>query len=354
MTHVVVVADSRYPIGEPFAGGMQSMTWHLVRGLRARGTRVTVFAGPGSDPELDAHLLDVRPVELSETARRDVSMGPQEWVEQHHAYLQLMLALARRDDVDVVHNNTLHHLPVAMADLLPCPMVTTLHTPPTPWLEPVVRLADARHTHFAAVSRYTATQWSHVTQPAVVLNGVDTDRWPLGPGGDDLLWSGRIVPEKGTHLALDIAAAAGRRLLLAGPIADPGYWRDLVQPRLGPDAVYLGHLHQQALAEVAGRSAAVLVTPLWDEPYGLVGAEAISCGTPVVGFDRGGMAEVLDRGCARLVAPGDVAAAAAAVAEVVELSREEVRRGAETSCSVGAMVERYLSLYDQLGLRHAA
>src|SRR5689334_17246463 len=109
--HVVVIADSRFPIREPFAGGMQSLTWHLVKGLRARGVDVTVFAGPGTDPDLGAHLLDVRPLDLSDAARRDVSMQPEEWLAQHHAYLDLMLALGRRHDVDVVHHNILHHLP---------------------------------------------------------------------------------------------------------------------------------------------------------------------------------------------------------------------------------------------------
>ncbi len=135
---LVVIADARFPIGEPFAGGMQALTWHLVAGMRRRGADVTVFAGPGSDPRLRARLLPVSPLELSTTARQDVSMQPMEWMEQHHAYLQLMLGLARDDGYDVVHNNSLHYLPIAMADAVAAPVVTTLHTPPTPWLEPAV------------------------------------------------------------------------------------------------------------------------------------------------------------------------------------------------------------------------
>src|SRR5690606_31423528 len=161
-----------------------------------RGVRVTVFAAPGTDPALGAHELPVRTAELSDAARSDVSMQPDEWLEQHHAYLRLMMELSRRDDVDVVHNNSLHHLPVAMAELLPVPVVTTLHTPPTPWLEPAVRLAEQGRNRFVAVSAHTARQWRHVVDAQVVLNGVDTDLWPLGPGGEDLMWFGRIVPEK--------------------------------------------------------------------------------------------------------------------------------------------------------------
>lgn len=357
MTHVVVIADSRYPIAEPFAGGMQAMTWHLVRGLRARGVRVTVAAAPGSDPALDAVELPVRPPVLSTAARSDVSMGPEEWVEQHHAYLQLMLELARRPDVDVVHNNCLHHLPVAMAETLPAPVVTTLHTPPTPWLEPVVRLADPSRSHYAAVSAHTARQWSHVATPSVVRNGIDVHAWQPGLGGDDLVWFGRLVPEKAPHLAVEIAARTGRRLLLAGPVPDPVYWRDMVQPRLGERVEYLGHLDPRTLADVVGRSAAALVTPVWEEPYGLVGAEAIACGTPVVGFVRGGMAEVLGEDCSRLVDPTHpdwLDAAARAVDEAARLPRAQVRAAAVARCSMDAMVEGYLDLYGRLaGVRAA-
>jgi glycosyltransferase involved in cell wall biosynthesis len=345
MTHVVLIADSRYPICEPFAGGMQSMTWHLVLGLRARGLEVSVFAGPGSDPQLEATRLATRRVELSAAARNDVSMEPVEWIEQHHAYLRLMLALGRRDDIDLVHNNSLHHLPIAMAELLTVPVVTTLHTPPTPWLEPVVQSSDHERNRYVAVSGHTARQWGHVADATIVLNGADTTLWPEGPGGDDLVWFGRMVPEKAPHLAIDIAERTGRRLLLAGPVADPDYWSSAVEPRLGDRVRYLGHLRQAELATVVGSSAVCLVTPMWDEPYGLVAAEALSCGTPVVGFAKGGLPEVGDDTCVRLVAPGDVAAAAAAVEEAARLARADARRRAVESCSVTAMVDAYVELY---------
>lgn len=351
--HVVVVADSRYPIAEPFAGGMQAMTWHLVRGLRARGVDVTLFAGPGSDSSLDARTLEVGPVLVSETARSDVSMPPEAWLEQHHAYLRLVVELAGRPDVDVVHNNSLHPLPVASSPLIPAPVLTTLHTPPTPWLEPAVQHSEDPSDHFVAVSHYTARQWRHAVDAGVVANGIDVDLWPAGPGGEDLVWSGRIVPEKAPHLAIEIARRAGRRLLLAGPRPDPDYWRRAVLPRLDHRAHYVGHLAQAELARLVGGSAAALVTPVWEEPYGLVGAEALSCGTPVVGFARGGLTEMLDPSCSRLVASDDVGAAAAAVEEAAALDRERVRRYALTTCSLTAMVERYLALYERLARRAA-
>jgi glycosyltransferase involved in cell wall biosynthesis len=346
--HVVILAAARHPLREPFAGGLESLTWALVRGLRARDVEVTVFAGPGSDPELDAREITVLPLELSDAARSDVSMPPESWLQEHHAYLQVMLELAGRDDVDLIHNNSLHHLPVALAQTCPAPMLTTLHTPPTPWLEPAIRLMDQRRSRFVAVSGYTARQWGHVTDAAVVQNGVDTQVWTPGPGGDDLVWVGRVVPEKAPHEAVRIAAASGRRLRLAGPIGDLRYFREELEPLLGPATEYLGHLEVPALRELVGSSAATLVTPAWDEPYGLVAAESMACGTPVLGYRRGGLPEFVVPECGVLVEPGDTAAAAAEVGAVSSLSREACRAHAVQHCSLDAMVQAYLDLYRTL------
>ena len=352
--HVVVLAASKHPVAEPFAGGLESLTWHLVRGLRQRGVDVTFFAGPGSDPALGAHELDIAPLRLSDAARADVSMVPEAWLREHHAYLQVMVALQRREDIDVVHNNSLHHLPVAMAHSLHAPVLTTLHTPPTPWLEAAIaidaRPRDAlRRGRFIAVSEHTAASWSHVASADVVHNGVDVRRWVAGPGGDDLVWVGRIVPEKAPHRAIAMARAAGRRLRLAGPVGDAEYFARHVAGELGDGVTYVGHLDTGGLVALVGSSAATLVTPEWDEPYGLVAAESLACGTPVVALDRGGLREFVVPGVGVLL-PHDAsgAEAAQAVATAVGLDRADCRAHAVAACSVDRMVEQYLGLYQSL------
>jgi glycosyltransferase involved in cell wall biosynthesis len=313
---------------------------------------VTLFAGPGSDRRLGVELLDLRRPRISAAARADVSMSAPEWLDEHHAYLRLMLRLARTGArrYDVIHNHSLHHLPIAMAAMVPVPMVSTLHTPPTPWLESAIQADDDCPVTFAAVSRHTAGAWAHLVPEArVIPNGVDAAVWRPGPGGGPLVWSGRIAPEKGLHLAIDAARLAGRHLRIAGPISDRAYYDAEIRPRLEqPGAEYLGHLDQSALVRLVGESSAALVTPCWDEPYGLVVAEALACGTPVCGFAGGALPELLPADCGRLVAPGDVEALAAAIGTVERLSRASARRHAVEHCSLDRMVDRYTDLYETL------
>jgi len=346
-----IIASARHPVREPFAGGLEAHTAQLAKGLRRRGHRVVVFASADSDPELGLEPVCPQALELdlSEAAHADPSMLALRFMEEHHAYLHLMLRLAERTDLDVVHNNALHYLPVAMADTLPTKFVTTLHTPPTPWLESAHALAGRRA--YVSVSAANAAAWSTAVPACEVIpNAVDTDVWhPVpGPVQERAVWTGRIVPEKAPHLALEAAHRAGLALDLAGPVHDRGYFEREVRPRLGSDDRLHGHLTSAELARLVARRAVCLVTPAWDEPFGLVVAEALACGTPVAAFARGALPELLTETVGALAAPDDPDDLARAIGRARRCDRDACARHAVARWSVDAMVERYERCYRRL------
>lgn len=343
-----IIAHLKYPIAEPFAGGLEMHTHLLARSLRERGHDVTIFASSRSDCELGLEAI------CSETAISTVGTAEAPDVaffKEHHAYLSLMTDLRHRN-FDIIHNNSLHYIPVTMADSLPMPMVTTLHTPPFCWLESGIRLCRARNNAFVAVSNAVGKLWDHVLPTdAIIMNGIDLDRFAFHPKPDPqayLVWYGRIVPEKGLHLAIAAARQVGLPLKIAGPILDQVYFREQIAPHLGAGAVHVGHLAHGKLAELVGGARAFLCTPLWEEPYGLVVAEALACGVPVAAFARGAIPDILDPSCGVLAEPDDVQSLARAANAALSLDRHACRRRAERVCDARRMIQAYEALYQRL------
>jgi glycosyltransferase involved in cell wall biosynthesis len=343
-----LIASATQTVEQPFAGGMEAHTAALAASLRARGHEVTIHSGSGARPAAGVAPVGA-PLRLSAAARGDVSMPAPRFMEEHHAYLELMLEI---DELgyDVIHNNCLHYLPVAMAPAVRTPMLTTLHSPPTPWLESAIRCAGDGGTRWVSVSATNARAWAHACEPcAVIHNGIDLGAWAYRPRprARTAVWSGRIVPEKGTHLAIEAASLAGIPLSVAGPIGDEAYFRRCMDVA-GADVVYRGHLDSTALAALVGEAAVSLVTPSWEEPFGLVAIEALACGTPVAAFSRGALPELIDERCGALAAADDPADLAAKIGTALRRSRRACRRRAEEGFSLGRMTDRYVDAYREL------
>ena len=239
---IAVLSHIRHPIRPPFMGGMEAHSWHLAKGLEARGHDVTVFASGDSDPGLRLHpLIDEHydraypwhDFHGTETLNRVVDA----------AFASALDALA---DFDVVHNNSLHRYPPRLARRDRVPMLSSMHVPPFDALRRAVHESAAPWSRFTVCSARQKGVWWPDGAPDeahVVPNGIDLTDWPFRETGDgSAVWAGRITPTKGTALAAEAAHLAGIPLTIYGTIEHRDYFEDAVRPFLTGEVRYGGHL----------------------------------------------------------------------------------------------------------------
>ncbi|GGK81006.1 glycosyltransferase family 4 protein [Mangrovihabitans endophyticus] len=314
-------------------GPWELITSLLAEGLTERGVDVTLFAT--LDSLTKAELDGVVPAGYEEDPRIDGRV----WEAIHVAH-----ALRRSAEFDLVHNH-LDWLPLAFSEHCRAPMLTTVHGFSGPAILPAY--ARSRSSFVSISDSDRAPELDYV---GTVYHGVDFGGLPFDPrGGDDLVAFGRIHPDKGTHVAIEIARRAGRRLILCGIVQDRRYFAERVEPHIDDDrVVYHGSVGPEQRARVLGGAAALLHPISFAEPFGLSVVEAMACGTPVVAYRKGSMPEVVDEGITgHLVDTVDQAVAA--VARVGGIDRQRCRQRARDRFGADRMVEDYLSIYRKLG-----
>ena len=351
---IAIIAPLVTRITEPQLGGSQAVVADLAAGLQNRGHTVDVYAASGSaiagvtviDTGVDAEALapllyrHERPPTTDDRAA--------------HRAFGTVYAAVRQLAYDVVHNHAFDPPAVLLASALESPVVHTLHLPPDPAM--AAALAQARRSDhpptIGAVSTSQAATWKALLPVDVILpDGVPVDRIPWSAAsGEGVVFAGRFSPEKGAEDAIAIARQAGVRIDLYGEPYDPEYARVHVRSHLGEPGVAIhGGLIRTELWRVMARACAVLCPAKWDEPFGMVAAEAQAAGTPVIAYRRGALREVIvDRRTGFLVPPDDVAAAAQALSAINTLERSACRRHAVEHLNLEASLDAHERLYRKL------
>ena len=338
---IAIMAPLVTAIREPQRGGSQAFVSDLARGLAGRGHDVHVYAAAGSEiPGVAVIDTGVDPGALAGTLYRASGPatgalpaagargegGPDAAAAAESAFRTVYTAV-QATRYDVVHNHAFDAPAVRHAAALHAPVVHTLHLPPDTAVSAALRDAvrSGRPPAAAVVSEFQARAWRRVVPVAAILppyppTGVIP--WSARPG-QGALFAGRLSPEKGTAEAIDIARAAGVPIDVFGDVYDPGYSREQIDPRRSwPGVTVRPGVPRTVLWQAMARAAVVLFPARWDEPFGMVAAEAQACGTPVIAFQCGGLSEVIMDGVTGfLVPPGDLDAAAGAVPKVAGLSR---------------------------------
>ena len=338
IAQICPVATAVPPSG---SGSVELITWLLAEGLVRRGHDVTLFAT--GDSRTTAKLSSIYP----HGYWHDPSMWPWELYEM----LNLAAAVERAREFDLIHFQAAYYpMSLGFARLCPVPLVQTLHHSPG---EDEVRLwSRYPEAPFVAISNEQARLLTGLNVVGTVLHGIDTDSFTFCEHPDDyVLFLGRFTDGKGVLQAIDIAQRAGHRIVLAAPEDD--YYHQKVKPRVdGERVVYAGEVGHDRKVELLGGARALLYPVQSGEPFGLVLAEAMACGTPVAALDRGAVREVIDDGVTGIVFENEEAMAAG-LDRVFALDRRRVhQRGVErfgTMRMVDEYVEVYRRLLDQRG-----
>ncbi|HEX3468401.1 MAG TPA: glycosyltransferase family 4 protein [Candidatus Elarobacter sp.] len=313
-------------------GPWEQVAYDIARGLVARGADVTLFAT--ADSSSPGRLAAVVPVALDD----DPALNGEVCTELHVAS-----CFARAAEFDLIHNN-LDWKPLlyALATAAP-PVVTTIHGFSSPHVLGAY-YAGASRSFYCSIS--AADRDPGLAYVSTTYNGIDPGAWTFRDApGEYLLFYGRFHPEKGAHLAIEVARRAGVRLKLAGIPHDTAYFDEQIAPHIDGDSVqFLGHVQGAARDELLGGALALVHMTTRPERFGLTLIEAMACGTPVLGARMGSVPEIVVDGVTGFLCD-DVNAAVAAVPRLAGLSRAACRERVEATFSLDRMVERYAAVY---------
>lgn len=315
-------------------GPWEQVASNVAEGLVAGGHEVTLFAT--ADSLTAGHLEAVAPAGYEE----DAQVTPKVYEALHIAR-----AMEQADRFDLLHNH-FDFLPLAWSRLIRTPLLTTIHGFSSPAILPVYRAYD-RHAFYVSIS--DADRDPSLDYVATVYNGIRLADFTFRPNpGEYALVLGRIHPDKGVHLAIEAATAAGLPLMIAGIVQDTDYFRRHVEPRLDGDRVrFLGPVGPAERDSLLGGALALLHLVTFDEPFGLAMIEAMACGTPVIGIRRGAVPEVVVDGQTGVLVV-DVAGAVRALRVVAGLDRGRCRTRVEERFTVDTMVRGYLDVYAEV------
>jgi glycosyltransferase involved in cell wall biosynthesis len=331
---LAVLGPISWPTPPPGYGPWEQIAHSIAIGMSARGLDVTLFATGNS--RTPVRLSSVVPVGLEEDRGLNAEV---------YSALHIGKLFARAGEFDLIHNNfDWKPLTYALATSAP-PLVTTVHGFSSP---PILAAyyAGAARSFYCSIS--DADRDPGLSYLGTTYNGIDPAEWTFrAQPGEDLVFLARFHPEKGAHLAIQIAQKAGVRLKMAAIPQDDAYFKELVEPHIDGDQIqFLGHVKGAARDELLGTALALVHMTTRPERFGLTLIEAMACGTPVLGANMGSIPEIVIDGVTGFLCD-NVDDAAARVGSLAGLDRAACRRHVETTFSVDRMIDRYCAAYAQ-------
>ena len=311
-------------------GAWETVAGNIAEGLVARGWEVTLFATGDSVTSARLHAV------VEHGYEEDRSIDP-----KVAEYLHIPEVFEHAAEFDLIHSHY-DFMALAYSRLVKTPVLTTIHGFSSPSILPVY----FKYHDGYCVSISNSDRMPGLNYVGTVYNGIYLSLYPFQQrGGDDLIFLGRIHPDKGVHLAIEVALASGRHLIIAGIIQDAAYFERQVKPHLdGVNIRFVGPVDVAGKNELFARAYALLHLNTIPERFGLVLAEANAAGVPVIAMDLGSCREVIEGGVTGFLA-SNVGEASQCLERIFQIDRRACRQRVEQCFSIDTMVRQYERVY---------
>lgn len=324
----------------PAYGGIELVVGLLCDELVRRGHEVTLFASGDSISLAKLEFVHPRALRLDSSVKE---CGIYEMLQLSNVY-------DRADEFDIIHSH-MGCAALPYARLVKTPTVHTLHGIFTPDNEKM--FMHARTQPFVSISDAQREPRLGLNCVSTVYNGIDVERYKFYPQPENppyLAFLGRLSPEKGPHLAIEIAKRSGWHLKLAGKVdpVDVEYFEQQIKPHIdGKQIEYLGEANHDQKTFLMGNAVATLFPITWREPFGLVMIESMAVGAPVIAMKLGSTPEVIDQGKTGFLCES-VEECIAALDKIYEIDRRACREYVQAKFSAQKMTEGYEAVYQQI------
>jgi glycosyltransferase involved in cell wall biosynthesis len=336
---IALIVNPLIPVPPEQYGGIERIVYVLIQELIKMGHDVTLYAHPDSQP--GCKLKGYRESEI---------YGSKDLIK-----INLLTSAILFQNFDIVH--TFGRMSnIASLMFFKQPKIVSYQLPPTlSQVKKAVKIAHKNALYFTACSNFIANQINDIGNVTTIYNSVDMADYQFKADVDadaPLVFLGRIQQEKGTAIAIEIALKTNKKLVIAGNIPaeqiHQQYFNEQVRPFIDQDRIrYIGPVNNAQKNELLGNACAMLMPVTWDEPFGIVMAEALACGTPVIGYNRGAVPEVITNGSTGFIC-NNINEMIDGVNNIPSLSRSSCRQLAEEKFSSAVMAKQYEQLYKRI------
>ncbi len=358
---ILLAASLKRKVAEDVSASRSRIIYQLASGLVKKGHEVSLL-GTG-DSEIDGvKIIPIIPKSFVDLPKAENPF----YAETSHLVRMSRKIEEIGNDFDIIHNHTYPEFINLMAiSGTKTPMVTTVHAQATPELDDALSVfPDA---NLISISKAHMSEFKKAKFIKCVYNGVDTNTYVYSEGNEDyMLWLGRLskarkddgsfLDPKGVTWAIKLAKATGQKLLISGSVEDQEFYDKEIKPNLSDNIRWYGPISSEQkldradVIKIMQHAKAFLMTINWNEPFGLVMAEAMSCGTPVIAFNHGAVSEVVKDGVTGFVVDPSkgIDGLIEATKKLDEIMPLDCRQHILDNFSIENMVNNYETVYKEV------